>query len=292
MSISSSTKTEIPGQVLPAFQELASIGYQVEKRLTKTSEVVIGLQTGFDKTSRVHCIPGTNQFYVSGNSEITKRTNSEGTLLEEIVTTTLGFHSPDMTFNKEGHFVYTNWVQRSINRQKNEKTECLIKLHGWKPRAICSTPIDDLLVTMTSDDFKRSQVVRYSGSTITQEIQHSDTGEPLYSAPDFITENKNLDIVVSNLKTKEFRFGYDRNTRTNKPFDPRGVTTDSMCYILIADCDNHVIHIIDQNGQFIQYIDNLNLQMPHDLSTYSNDELLVTERETGLVKQIKYLELY
>jgi hypothetical protein len=150
---------------------------------------------------------------------------------------------------------------------------------------------------MTSSDFKRSKVVRYSGSTVTQEIQYRDTGEPLYSIPDFITENKNLDIVVSDRKRVvvvnregKFRFSYGGNTRTEKSFNPRGVTTDSMCHILIADYDDHAIHIIDQNGLFLQYIDNCNLQKPLCLSTDQSDMLFVAEYETGLLKQIKYLE--
>jgi hypothetical protein len=54
---------------------------------------------------------------------------------------------------------------------------------------------------MTSHD-RKSKVARYSGSTVTQEIKYSDTGEPLYSDPISVTENKNLDIVVSNFGKK------------------------------------------------------------------------------------------
>ncbi|XP_062575187.1 E3 ubiquitin-protein ligase TRIM36-like [Saccostrea cucullata] len=46
---------------------------------------------------------------------------------------------------------------------------------------------------------------------------------------------------------------------------------DSMCHILIADIVNDVIHIIDQNGQFLQYIDICELNKPCDLSIDSDD---------------------
>ena len=63
-----------------------------------------------------------------------------------------------------------------------------------------------------------------------------------------------------------------------------------MCRILIADRKNQVIHIIDQNGQFLQYIDNCNLDEPFGLSTDSNDMLFVVGFASNVVKQIKYSE--
>jgi hypothetical protein len=295
--IPTTIKTDIPGQVLQGFQDPASIANEPKKKVLETPELVEEIHTGYDETYRLHCVSNTDEFYVSGNSKIIKRLKSEGRLLGGI-TTKSGILPYDLTVTKEGHLVYSDWGDRSINLLMNGEIKCLIRLHGWRPWAICSTSNDDLLATMRSDS-EPSKVVRYSGSTVKQEIQRSDTGKPLYSGPDFITENKNLDIVVSDWNTKTvvvvnwegtFRFSYDGNSRVKKPFNPRGVTTDSMCHILIADHDNQAIHIIDQNGRFLRYIDNCDLHRPYDLSTATDDVCFVSERKTGIVKQIKYLE--
>ncbi|XP_048767484.2 uncharacterized protein LOC125674391 [Ostrea edulis] len=290
--IPTSIKTDIPGQVLQVIPPVSSVN-KPNKKLLEKPEVLAALNTGYSNTFRVCCIPNTDEFYVCGDSDIIRHMNTEGTLLEEIATKS-GKYPADLTITRKGHLVYTNWGDSCINRQKNGKIECLIRLEGRIPQGICTTSTDGLLVTMVSND-GQSKVVHYSGSTVKQEIQYSDTD----SNPAFITENKNLDIVVSDTNTRavvvvdkggKFRFSYNGNLQLKKSFIPGGVTTDSMCHILIADRDNHVIHIIDQNGQFLWYINNCNLQQPYDLSTDNNDMLFVTEYETNIVKHIKYSE--
>ncbi|XP_061168982.1 uncharacterized protein LOC133178254 [Saccostrea echinata] len=207
---------------------------------------------------------------------------------------------------KNGDLVYTDYDGRSVNIVKNEEIEEVIKLQKWKPRNVCSTFSSDLLVIMDSDDFRKSKVVRYSGSTEKQTIQFDDIGKSLFSSGflyrHMITENRNLDICVSDNGAKsvvvvnqagKLKFRYKGHTPApkNKPFSPRGITTDSLCHILTADPFNDCVHIIDQDGQFLCFID-CELSEPWGLCTDTNDNLFVAQRSMfdSRVKKIKYLQ--
>nr|XP_034319012.1 uncharacterized protein LOC117687043 [Crassostrea gigas] len=178
--------------------------------------------------------------------------------------------------------------------------EVLITLQGWVPSNLCVTSTDDLLVTMYSADETQSKVVRYSGSTRIQTIQSDNEGKPLYSGNSkikYITENRNHDICVADYgagaivvvnQDGGLRWRYASATK-HKPFDPRGITTDSQRHILTAYFDNQCIHILDQDGQFLRNINNCDLEYPFGLCVDNNDNLYVCEFFKGNVKQIKYL---
>nr|XP_022300618.1 uncharacterized protein LOC111108824 [Crassostrea virginica] len=108
---------------------------------------------------------------------------------------------------------------------------------------------------MRSDNYTQSKVVRYSGSTVKQTIQFDEEGQPMYSEENTmciksVSENRNLDICVADSKAGaivvvnqagKLRFRHTGHPSPTKkePFKPRGITTDSQCYILTADHKNH-----------------------------------------------------
>ncbi|XP_062610741.1 uncharacterized protein LOC134272539, partial [Saccostrea cucullata] len=170
-----------------------------------------------------------------------------------------------------------------------------------------------------------------------QTIQFVDEEKPLYSTSSVnqrhITENRNLDICVSDDKANQdgqflcyidcgqcytwglctdtndnlfvaqwvenqaqvpsdngakavvlvnqagkLKFGYTGHIHTpkNKQFTPKGITTDSQSHILIADFKNGCVHIIDQEGRFLCFID-CGLMKPIGLCVDSNDNMFVAQ---------------
>lgn len=197
-------------------------------------------------------------------------------VLLERIRTKSGKFPNDIAVDSKRNLLYTDGETRTVNRIKNRQTEELIRLNSWTPNALCVTSTGDLLVTMFSANHSQSKGVRYSGYTEKQSIQFYDKGKPLYAGNNeikYITENRNYDIcvadclagavVVVNQEGKlRFRYtGYISFTKKN-PFEPYGITTDIQSRIITADGDNHCIHILNEDGQFLCYIDNCDLADP------------------------------
>lgn len=262
----------------------------VIKEINTTSGESSGLRS-------VSCLNDEN-IWTFGQDNIMQLYSLQGKLVKSIKTKS-GNRPEDIEVTRNGDLVYTDENDRTVNPVNNSQIETLIKTNEWTPSNVCNTFTGDFLILLYNDDSKQTKVVRYSGSSEKQNIQFN-TGHSLYSShgSKCICENRNLDICVSDWgsntvvvvdRAEKLRFVYTGPpSKTKDSFSPRGVTTDSQSQILIADYYNHRIHIIDQDGFFIRFIEKWELQHPCGLCVDTKDNLIVAEYRTSKVKEIQY----
>jgi hypothetical protein len=226
-----------------------------------------------------------------------KLLNIRGEVLTSTQTKTESYPG-DITVARDRDLVYTDYRNNTVHLVRDEETRTVITLQGWEPFCTCCSEASDLLVTMVSSDGEQSKVVRYTDFIEKQTIQFDEEGRPLYLHARYISENRNLDIcvedcdasavVVVNMSGK-LRFRYTGHPSTIRhSFNPAGLTTDSQGNILVADYNNDLVHILDQDGQFLSCI--RDLPGPLGLCVDIKDNLYVAECDTAKVKKIQYLD--
>lgn len=253
----------------------------------------------------VSCLSDTLIWTCSMNGNIMLLYDLLGKLVKSVRTKS-GRKPEDIAVTKNGDLVYSDYSDGSVNIVKNTKIHTVARLRDWRPRGVCSTCSGDLLVVEVrdedgDDDDEQIKVVRYSESTEKTIIQYNNKRQSLPKgvfSNKYISENRNYEVCVSDYRASAVvvfsqagkrRFTYTGHLSTTKePFHPCGITTDSQSCILTAEVEKGRIHILDQNGQFLRYIDNCDLHSPWALCVDTRDNLFVTEFDSGKVKKIQY----
>lgn len=207
----------------------------------------------------------------------------------------------DIAVTTTGDLIYGIKLENNIFILKQDKAEELINLHDWKLLSLCITAFGELLVCMTDERKYTCRVVRFNQDPeIRQIIQYDHRGESLYTSgmlSKYIEENKNGDICLADCdagavivtdRAGQFRFRYDGKTsfQNNAPFRPVGIATDSKAHILVSD--SLKIHIINENGQFLRFLD-IVCSNPLRLALDEDDNLYIADTH-GNVKVVWYTE--
>lgn len=255
-------------------------------------------ESGNNSFCHVSCV-SNKEIWISGCDEFLRLYNLEGKLVKSIKTKS-GNVPIAIAIIRFDDLIYADKYDRSLNIVKGTEVHTMIKLHGWRPLGVCSSSSDELLLLMVNDSNNQTKVVRYSGSTEKQSIQFEDKGKTLlsptgsYDFPTCICENKNFDICVADKNAKAVVI-VDQNGklrfRYTSVFPPVGIVTDSQSRILISDHIYNTIHILNQDGRLLRYIDNCFLQCPLGLCLDNNDNLFVAESAIGKVTKIQYCSM-
>ncbi|XP_062590361.1 uncharacterized protein LOC134251966, partial [Saccostrea cucullata] len=191
-------------------------------------------------------------------------TNTRGDILDR-VTDLYKYIGGVHTVTRDSGVIYEDSHHNLIKLSTDKvKTKVIPITSPWYPYCVYSSPsTGDLLVGMDNTDTRTSQVNRYSdtGEHI-QTIQHDNTGQRLYSRPLYITENRNGDVIVSDIwhgVVVTDRRGRHRFSYTGPPsgsrLDPQGICTDALSHILVCDVNTGTVHIIDQDSLFLSQIE-------------------------------------
>ncbi|XP_062571158.1 tripartite motif-containing protein 3-like, partial [Saccostrea cucullata] len=218
-------------------------------------------------------------------------TNTRGEELDHLtdIGRVLGGHS----VNSYGDLIYIdrNYNINKLSTENKEKTT-IIKYNNtapWGPECVYSSPsTGHLLVAMTycTNNKFTGKVVRYNSTRENiQTIQHHNiTGQGLYSSPDYITENRNGDVIVSDSirgavvvtdRDGNYRFSY-RRPQSGSGLAPQGICTDALSHILVCDWDTQSVQMLDCDGHYLTEIKTSQhgINTPYGLSYDEDTHLL------------------
>ncbi|XP_056006867.1 tripartite motif-containing protein 45-like [Ostrea edulis] len=120
------------------------------KTLLDKPRITATIDAGYTQLLSVNCL-SEDQVWTYGYDKITKLLNLRCTILTSIQTESR-YQPRDIAATRDGYLVYTDPEIKTVNLVKNNQIQTVITLQGWKPRYMCSTASDDLLVIMISDD--------------------------------------------------------------------------------------------------------------------------------------------
>lgn len=157
----------------------------------------------------------------------------------------------------------------------------------------------DLLVGMFNKESLIGKITRYSQTgQLTQTIQTDNTGLEMFQKPNYITDNNNGDVVVSDSESAvvvterggRYRFSYTGYPSGSR-IEPCGICTDALSHILVCDCEGQKIHIIDKDGQFLSLFStkSQNMAWPCSLSYNFNTRCILVGSQNNKVFVYKYI---
>lgn len=202
----------------------------------------------------------SNQFWVNFRNNLIL-TNTKGDIIDHLKDAYSGYGIH--TVNNNSELIYIN-KDYDIKKVTLMTTKILKKKDDselWTPKCVYwSNSNKHLLVGMCTKVPLKGKVNRYNQTAqLIQTIQQDKKGMDLYKNPNYITENNNGDVVVSDYNSRAVvvteRGGSHRFSYTGHPvgseFEPWGICTNKMSHILVCDNITKSVQILDKDGRFL-----------------------------------------
>lgn len=147
-----------------------------------------------------------------------------------------------------------------------------------------------------------------------QKYEHDNNNKLLFTLPFRITSTSNGNIWVVDMLDEDGRGrvvvlgqagniihiynGHPEVNSKERPFNPTGLLTTPADNVIVADCLNHTLHIMNSDGTFLSYIrtDDEGIRLPHSLALSSEGHFYIgsstPKRSPNSVKAILYKVKY
>ena len=205
---------------------------------------------------RIACVKG-GRAWVETKFNTLKLVDRKGSVKETIKT---DFDFTDMTVTSDGDILMIDYDDKSIKSVSQQKGIRTLFRTSWKPESLCCLHSGDVVVTFILE----GKVAVYSGDgKIRRTFDHIEFGWPMRVAVNKV----NQDIYVCDHERAWYdstgkvlavgadgQLRYEYTGQGDSAFYPVEACSDLTGHILITDCAYNRVHILDQEGRFIQYI--------------------------------------
>ena len=226
-----------------------------QRSLIPTPSVLSQLDV-FNHYPLIACVEGGLAWVETENNKI-QLVDRKGAVKDTIK---IGFDFYDIAVSSPGDLLLPDKQYRCIKSvTKDKKISTLFQTSGM-PHSLCCLHNGDIVVAFDEE----SKIIVYSrDGHIRQTLDHIKLRCPISVA----VSKVNHDIYICDHGEKNYyspgkviavgadgQLRYEYSRQGDSAFIPLAVCTDQMGHVLITDNKNHRVHILDQEGQFIQYI--------------------------------------
>ena len=170
------------------------------------------------------------------------------------------YYISDIALTSNGDLLLADYKNNCIKSVSMQKTVTTLFSTSGMPYGLCCLHNGDIVVTFPDAHkvavYSRTGKIRWTLDSIKfrcpQKMAASKVNQDIYICDLEIWGYGNPGKLLA--VKDDGRLRYEYTGHGDKLFSPENVCTDQMGHVLITDYNNGQVHMLDQEGQFIQYI--------------------------------------